>query len=477
MGLLALALAMGGCATHVPQALGPKIVPASFSSEVPRAQQIWPPREWWQSFGCPELSKLIVDAQEQNRDIAVATARMMQARAQLTIERSALWPQLNLTAAAQRSGTGANSVSSSQTIGTSNAGTSNTFGLSAGASYGVDIWGLSIANVRAAREMLKSARYAQESTRLSVAAEVADAYFQILSLRERIAIVQEDIAAVQSILDVIKLKVAAGKSSQLDLTQEQAQMEAIAMQAPLLKEQELEARAALAVLLGRVPEQLQISEQNARSILSPVIAPGIPSELLERRPDVAEAEAALAAAHADVDAARVAFLPQFSLTGSAGYASATLNTLIRGPGLLWDASANLLQTIFDGGKLVGQLRLAQATQRQLIASYESAVLNAFADVDIALGQVASYSAAEEHLVSEVKAASEAFQIGQLQYRQGVADLIIVLQAQLTLFSAQDQLSQAGLSRRQAMVHLYQALGGGWVEPRSERTQLTKQTGS
>jgi outer membrane protein TolC len=200
--------------------------------------------------------------------------------------------------------------------------------------------------------------------------------------------------------------------------------------------------------------------------------PGLPSDLLLRRPDVAQAEANLASAHASVDAARAAFLPQFALTGSDGFASAAIGTLLHGPSVAWDYGGSLLQTIFDGGKLVGQKKLAEGTQQQLIATYQKAVLNAYADVETALGQVKHYDLAEQHLGHEVDAAREAFQISQLQYRQGTTDLLTVLQSQQTLFSAEDQLAQISLARMQSVVHLYEALGGGWMEQSGEQTQFT-----
>jgi multidrug efflux system outer membrane protein len=186
---------------------------------------------------------------------------------------------------------------------------------------------------------------------------------------------------------------------------------------------------------------------------------------------VAQAEASLAAAHASVDAARAAFLPQFALNGSDGFASAAIGTLLHGPSVAWDYGGSLLQTVFDGGKLVGQKRLAEGTQQELIAGYQRAVLNAYADVETALGQVKHNDLAEQHLGREVDAAQEAFQISQLQYRQGTTDLLTVLQSQQTLFSAEDQLAQVNLARMQSVVHLYEALGGGWIEQPDERTQF------
>ena len=318
---------------------------------------------------------------------------------------------------------------------------------------------------------MKSSRFAQQVTALTITAAVADGYFNVLALREQIAIAQEDISAINGILGTIKLKVHAGTTSHLDLAQEEAQVESVQAALPVLEEQELEARVSLAVLLGRPPESFDVHALIADDIRLPAVTAGLPAQLLLRRPDVAEAEANLAAAHANLQAARAAFLPQIALSGSDGFGSAAVNTLLHGPSTFWEAGAQLVQTIFAGGKLEGQKNLAFATQQELVADYQSAVLNAYADVESALGQVTNYAREEDHLRREVEAAQEAFGISQLQYRQGVADLLNVLQAQQTLFQAKDQLAQAKLARLQALVHLYEALGGGWQEPPHDRTQF------
>jgi NodT family efflux transporter outer membrane factor (OMF) lipoprotein len=247
-------------------------------------------------------------------------------------------------------------------------------------------------------------------------------------------------------------------------------VESVAAQLPVLEEQELEARLSLAVLLGQTPETFAVRTSDLETIRLPLVRPGLPSELLLRRPDVAQAEAALASAHASVDAARAAFLPQFALSGSDGFASTMISSLVHGPSVVWDYGGSLLQSVFDGGKLIGQKKLAEGAQQELVASYQRAILNAYADVETALGQVKHNDLAEQHLEREVGAAREAFQIAQLQYRQGTTDLLTVLQSQQTLYSAQDQLVQVKLAHMQAVVHLYAALGGGWTEPAGEQTQ-------
>jgi NodT family efflux transporter outer membrane factor (OMF) lipoprotein len=467
-GISELALLLSGCATHVPQVLTSQVAPKTFSGQVVESEQVWPPPDWWRTFGSSELSDLIEKARTDNRDLAVAVARVMEARAQTTIQRAALFPQIN----AQAQGLRSPSAQSGQSISGQSYSAGNSFGVTFGASYELDFWGLAHDNWRAAREALKSAHFAQQAVTLTVTSNVASTYFSVLALRVRIAIANENIAAINGILDTINLRVSTGKSSRLDLAQEQAQVESVEAQLPVLEEQELEARVALAVLLGEVPERFEVKTQNLAAFHLPVIRPGLPSELLLRRPDVAQAEANLAAAHANLDAARAAFLPQFALAGNGGFASTAINTLLHGPNFAWDFGANLLQTIFDGGRLIGQKQLALATQQELIASYQNAMLNAYADVENALGQVANNSKAEIHLGREVEAASEAFKISKLQYRQGVTELLTVLQAQQTLFAAEDQLAQTKLARMQAVIHLFEALGGGWIEPSEERTQFT-----
>jgi multidrug efflux system outer membrane protein len=447
--------------------LTPQIAPKSFSGQIIGPEQVWPQSGWWRTFESPELSDLIEKSHAGNRDLAVSVARVMQAHAQTTIQRAALFPQINAQAQALRSPSG----TSGQSITGQSFSAGNSFGLTFGASYELDFWGLARDNLRAANEALKSARYAQQAVALTVTANVANTYFSVLALRVRIAIANEDVAAINGILNTINLRVSTGKSSRLDLAQEQAQVESVLAQLPVLEEQELEARVALAVLLGEPPQGFEVKTHNLDAFHLPVVQAGLPSELLLRRPDVAQAEANLAAAHANLDVARAAFLPQFALTGNGGFAGTAINALLHGPNFAWDFGANLLQTVFDGGKLVGQKDLARATQEQLIASYQSAVLNAYADVENALGQVSNNSKAEIHLGREVEAAREAFKISQLQYRQGATELLTVLQAQQTLFAAEDQLAQTMLAHMQAVVHLFEALGGGWMEPMEDRTQF------
>ena len=195
---------------------------------------------------------------------------------------------------------------------------------------------------------------------------------------------------------------------------------------PALIESEREARYALAILLGRAPEGFDVSAQNLNGIVSPTVQPGLPSEVLLRQPDVAQAEANLYAAHANVDAARAAFFPSVGLTGSAGYASAAIAGLTNPGNFVWSFGVSLLQTIFDGGRLKAADDFALALQQQLIATYRKTVFTAFSNVETALGQTASDNDQLVALTEEVRASTEAFRIAELQYREGTIDILSLL---------------------------------------------------
>jgi NodT family efflux transporter outer membrane factor (OMF) lipoprotein len=203
-------------------------------------------------------------------------------------------------------------------------------------------------------------------------------------------------------------------------------------------------------------------------VVSPAVQAGVPSELLLRRPDVAQAEANLYAAHANVDAARAAFFPAVNITAGRSYASSFADTLFNPGSIAWNIGASLVQTIFDGGRLKAQDDLALAQQQEQIANYRKTVFTAFSNVETALGQVSATSDQLVALTEEVRAATEAFRISELQYREGTIDILSLLQAQQSLFSAQDTLIQTKLARLDANVSLYIALGGGWTQQQSDK---------
>lgn len=454
-----LALTAAGCSTPNPTALDkPDDVPVAFTAPVAKDAPIWPDANWWVNFKSDELPALEETAQKQNLDLAAADARVLEAQAQDESAFAPLLPTVNGTAGATRRGTPLSATREADT---------NSFNAGLAASYTLDFWGANQDRLRQARESLRAARYAETVVGLTAASGVANQYFTILALRQRITITRQNIAAAKENLTIVQAKVTAGVSSNLDLAQEQAQVAGQQATLPGLIEQEREARYALAILLGRAPEGFDVKGQNLNGIVSPIVQPGLPSEVLLRRPDVAQAEAQLYALHANLDAARAAFFPQISLSGSAGYSGALVSSLINPAGFAWSVGASLLQSIFDGGKLAAADDLAKAQQTESIATYRKTVFNAFSNVETAMGQVSADGDQLVALSEQVRASTEAYRIASLQYREGTIDILSLLNSQTTLFNAQNQFVSAQLARLVADVSLYQALGGGWTQQASD----------
>jgi len=448
VSVVVLAFALTACATTPPPSVKPEDMPKAYAAPAVAADKEVT-TDWWKSFSSNELTSFIDAAHAGNLDLAAAAARVGQAQAQSGIATSALFPAVDVTGSARRQGT--------RTPGT----TFNTFGLTGGASYEVDFWGQSVNNLRSARNSARAAIYAQEVVRLTTDSDVANTYFAVLALRERIDIARKNVEAANRILAITQAKVTNGVLSNLELAQQTAQVLAVQATIPRLEEQEREERNALAILLGRMPGTLTVEGTTLEGLNAPPVQAGLPSLLLTRRPDVAQAESAMLAAHANLDAARAAFLPGIGLSANGGWQSAVFDGLVSPGNLAWSISGQIVQSIFDGGRLTSQRDLAKGHEAELVADYRLAVLNALADTEAQIGSVSSYSEQERMTTEQVKNAQEAFRISELQYREGVIDLLTVLQAQQTLFTSQDSLVQIKLARLQSGVGLYRALGGGW----------------
>ena len=457
-----LALTAAGCSTPNPTALDrPGDVPTNFTAPVTKEAPVWPDAGWWTNFKAPELPALEETASKENLDIAVAAAQVLQAEATDGQAFAALLPTISGNLGDTRKGV-------RTTSGTGTRETNiNAYTTGLSATYGFDLWGLSQDKLRAARESLRAARYAETAIGLTTAASIANEYFIVLAFRERITITRQNIDAANRILAVTQAKVTNGVSSNLDLAQQQSTVAGQQATLPGLIESEREARYALAILLGRPPEGFDIQAQNLDGIVSPTVQPGLPSELLLRRPDVAQAEANLYALHANVDAARAAFFPQIGLTGSAGYSSALFGALTNPANFAWSVGASVVQTIFDGGRLKAADDLALAQQQASIATYRKTVFSAFSDVESSLGQVSADTDQLTALTEQVRASAEAFRIAELQYREGTIDILSLLNTQQTLFTAENNLVQTKLARFQADVSVYRALGGGWTQAASD----------
>jgi multidrug efflux system outer membrane protein len=452
-----LAASLAACTANPTPLDRPGDVPAGFTAPMDKTAPVWPQANWWTSFGADELAPLQETAQKENLDVAMAAARVLQAEANDGVALSALFPTLGGSIGVTRAGAN-NSIPRA----------SNRFTAGLTASYQQGFFGTQYLNLRASREDLRAQRYAAAVTGISISSQVADAYFSILSLRERIAINKENVAAARRILTITQAKVQSGVSSNLDLAEQQAIVAQQESRLPGLLQQEKQARYSLAILLGRAPEGYDVRAQNLDGIVSPSIQPGLPSEMLLRNPSVAQAEAQLYAAHANVDYARSLYFPSLGLTGSAGYGPvAALSNLFNPATFAWSIGASVLQTIFDGGRIHAQNDLAQAQQQELIANYRKTVFTAFQDVEVSLDLVKSTTDQLRFIDVQTKASAEAFRISELQYREGTIDILTLLQNQQSLFTAQDSLVQTKLARLEANLSLYNALGGGWQQTASD----------
>jgi multidrug efflux system outer membrane protein len=455
---MAVALALTGCATVSPT-LQPNVAAPAQWNEAGAQPSAPLSADWWTAFESQELKTLIEASLAGSPDLAIAAERVRQAEAQLQIAGASLFPVLNVGAGSSRRVTDTEGSSSRR---------SDTSGVTFSASYEVDLWGRNAAGVRAAEGSYRATAFDRDAAQLTLVAGVATSYFEILSLRGRLAIARENLAIAERVQNHVEVRARNGAASQLDVERQQAQV--LSQRAALLPLEQVERQtlAALAVLVGRVPEGFEVKATSLAELRIPAVDPGLPAELLVRRPDLAAAEAQVAAANGNVAAARAALLPGIELTGSAGVSSAALLSFLSGPQSAISLGLSLLQPIFDGGRLRGQVAVSESRERELVESYRKAILSAFADVEQALVAV-SRSAQRETLQAQVQeSARNALRLAEIRYREGADDLLTVLEAQRTLFQAQDQLASIRLDRLSGTVALYKALGGGWSAERASR---------
>ena len=466
-----LILPLGGCLLKQDLPEPNLVVPASYDHG-PRnpalAQRALPKLDWWRQFHSRELTALVEQARVNNLDIAAAVARIVQADAQARITGAALLPVVDFNGAGSHTQTsktltkataanlGRNTYNTTKDIETNNVqATLN-------ASYQIDFWGKNRAALQAAEEGAVASRYAREVVELSTLASTANAYFQVLASQDRLKAAHDDIVSATRVLNLIKQRAQAGTASALEIAQQQSVVDTLRASVPPLQQTLRQNRVALAILIGRSPEQVRVRGGSLSMIAIPRVTPGLPSELLTQRPDIREAEANLAAADANVYNARAAFLPSITLTGEGGYESAVLKVLLRPESAIYSAAASLAQPIFHGGELLGNLDLQKGRQDELLQDYRKTVISAFGDVENALDDIRQTSLRVRLQNAVVKSSREAFNISEERLREGTIDLVTVLQTQQTLYQAQDTLFQAQLARLQAVVSLYQALGGGWL---------------
>lgn len=422
-----------------------------------------PTLDWWRSFRSTELTQLMEEAQTVNLDIAAAVSRIVEADAQARQAGAALLPSL--------SGTGQETYS--RTSGSSASGLTNggrevvNYQASLSASYQLDFWGQNRDALQTAEETAHANRFDRDTVALTTLAAVANAYFEVLSSQDRLRTAQRNIASAQRILDAIRERRKAGTGTDLDVAQQESVLANQKALVPPLRQTLDQNANALAVLVSRPPESVRIAGGSLDRIAIPRVTPGLPSELLTQRPDIRRQEAQLASATANIGNARAQFFPTIQLTGNGGYQSSALVSLFQPHAAFFQLVGSATQPIFDGGKILGNFEYAKARQDELLQTYRKTIVQAFTDVDNALFSIKQTTIKLQLQRDVVNASRRAFDLAEQQLRAGTADIVTVLNTQLTLFQAEDTLAQAQLARLLAIVSLYQALGGGW-EPRMEK---------
>jgi outer membrane protein, multidrug efflux system len=454
--VLGLVVMLSGCITGDRPDLDIGI-PTAYRAAPKAAAYAPPPLDWWRGFRSKELTELIEEAQTANFDVAAAVARIVQADAQSKIAGAPLLPAVGFEGHATR-------TRSSQANGSTGGSERVSYQMALNASYEIDFWGKNRALSRAAQQNAIASRFDRDVVNLSTVVSVATSYFLVATAQERLRLARKNVAAAERILTLINQRFEAGTASSLEVAQQETLVASQRASIPPLDQVMRQNMATLALLTGRAPALMTVRGTGLYGIGIPRVTAGMPSELLLQRPDIRAAEALLASSDASVEAARAAFYPSITLTGQYGIMSAALKNLFTPQAIFYQIAANLTQPIFDGWLLEGQLELAKGKQDELLNLYRKAIVSGFADVENALIAVADTTETERLQRQVVESSQRAFDIGETRLREGTVDLVALLIIQQALFTAQDNLINARFARLQAVLTLFQALGGSWLPP-------------
>lgn len=411
--------------------------------------------DWWRNFGGEELNYFVKQALAQNNDLQAGIHRIEQSRAALKFSGASLLPDAGASGSVSRSRT--NPASGKTTYSSSWRG-------GASVSYELDLFGANHSNVKAAEAGLWSAEFSQDALALVTMGDVAGQYFSILNLRNRLAIADRNLDIAREVLRIVQARYDAGTENALAIAQQKSSLASSEAARISLAAQLANAENAFAVLLGRLPGQIDVKADSLQSLKIPTIAPGQPSSLLERRPDIRAVEAGLIAANADIGVARAAFFPSINFgldwsIAAAGFGAPT--------GTAASFGAALAAPLFQGGRLEAGVEQATARQAELAERYQQAVLVAFQETEDALVAVTSSQQRENALATAMNEAQKSYDLTKQLYDAGSVDFQTLLDVQRTLLNAEDSFAQAKFARLSASTALYLALGGGWRRPVEE----------
>ncbi len=455
--LVATAGLLASCAVG-PNYRRPELnVPAAFKSavEADRAQPALA-ADWWTLFRDDDLNRLEQTALGANQDIQAAIARVDGARAAVRGARSSFFPSLNLEPSADRA-----RVPVARTGNTTVSATGDTFALPLDLGYEVDLWG----SLRRQYEYYQHTAEASAAdlafVRQTVAADLAQDYFTIRLYDSEVQILEKNLSLYREQLDLTQTKFKAGLALQTDVLQAETQANSATNQLIEVRRSRAKEEHAIAILLGRPPADFALEARPLPTTI-PAVPAGLPSNLLSRRPDVAEAEHTLAAANAEIGMAVANFFPSINLTGSAGFENTSFQHLTDWQNRVWSVGAGLNLPIFEGGKLTAALAGARANYAALLAAYRTAVLTAFQDVEDQLADLHLLADEAQSLDATLVSAREYLRLTELQYKQGLATYLQVINADQTLLTNEISAAQTQEQRLAAAVLLVKALGGGWT---------------
>jgi len=471
-GLLGIGLFFTGCSVG-PNYHAPKVAVSGKWSEPLEGgvtNRTARASEWWTTFNDPKLNSLIVRAVQSNHDLRIAEARLRQARAQRRFSTADFWPTMDASASYTRE------RASKNVNQPSNPFENNLYQAGFDAAWEIDVFGGKRRALEAATADAAASEEDRNDTLVSLLAEVARNYVELRGLQQRLLITRDNIKSQQDALEVTQARFKGGVASELDVTQAAALLASTRSQLPSLETSLKQTMHQLAVLLGQQPGALlaELSGEGPIPPTPPEVPVGLPSELLRRRPDVRRAERQLAAATARIGVQTAELFPKFSLTGAAGLQSVSASDWFTGGSKFWSAGPTVQWRIFDAGRIRANVRVQNEKQEESLAVYEKAVLTSLQDVENALVAYAQEQVRYRSLKDQTEADRRQVELANELYTKGLADFLNVLDAQRSLYQAEDQLVQSEKTISQNLVALYKALGGGW-EPETRLAQGKSKT--
>lgn len=457
--LVALLLLLTSC-TVGPNYKRPAVaVPGDYRGLAPDAgaqtQASFADEKWVAVFQDEELQKLIHTALENNYDVRIAATRILQAEAVLGITRADQFPTVFATASAINSRVPALKPVPAYTV------SQNAIGL--GLSWDLDFWGKYRRATEAARAELLASEHSQDAVRMTLVSDVAGSYFALRELDLELEISKRTLSTRQESLRLVQVRQQGGATSMLDVRQSEELVYGAGAAIPALERAIEQQENFISVLLGQNPGPVPRGRPLIENAVPATVPAGLPSSLLERRPDIQAAEQRLVAANARIGVAKAALFPQISLTANAGYQSSALTALFSGPSGFWNIGGDLFQQIFNRGRLRNNVRLTEAQQQEAALVYQKTIQGAFRDVSDGLVAYRKNREVREQQELLTNSAQDAVRLSDMRYRGGVTSYLEVLDSDTRYYTAEIDLARARLNERLAMVELYRSLGGGWQQ--------------